>query len=386
MSALRIAVCGLIGQYPLGGTAWVYAQYLLGLRALGHDVYYLEDTGQWPYDPVGGGRDHAFRHNVGYVRDVMAWAGLQDRWGYRVMTSPDWAGMGERRVREVLDSADLVIDVSGAAADPAALRGRRARLVYVDTDPVFTQVRIAAGQLELKRRVDAFDLHFSFAERWDDPLPETGHAWRPTRPPVVLDAWETDERPVPARFTTVMNWTSYKPVSYAGRTYGQKDVEFTRFLDLPGAVRPATLEVALTAGKTRRPPRELLAHRGWRVVAATAACPDPQSYRRYLQGSAAEWSVAKHGYVLGASGWFSDRSACYLAAGRPVVVQDTGLRDVPTGTGVLTFSDRDGAAAAMQSVQADYPRHAAAARAIAAEHFGADRVLGALVAEAMAHA
>jgi hypothetical protein len=181
-----------------------------------------------------------------------------------------------------------------------------------------------------------------------------------------------------------MNWTSYKPVVYGNRSYGQKDLEFVRFQDLPRLIAPTALEVAVNAGKTRRTPRHLLAHKGWRVVDPAKVCPDLDSYRDYIEASKAEWSVAKNGYVVGRPGWFSCRSACYLAAGRPVAVQDTGFGAVlPTGEGLLAFSTMEEAVASIKEIEANYERHAKAAREIAAEYFDASKVLPRLIDEAI---
>jgi hypothetical protein len=203
-----------------------------------------------------------------------------------------------------------------------------------------------------------------------------------------------------------MNWTSYKPLTYRGQIYGQKDVEFKRFLELPGKVSRAVLEIALS--KTQHvnwqtddgsippavrqqalnnpqwTPHDLLVHTGWRVVNATEVCPNFDSYRRYIESSKAEWSVAKNGYVMGQPGWFSCRSACYLTAGKPVVVQDTGFDAVlPVGEGILPFRTLEEAAAAIYEVECNYTRHAKAARAIADAYFDSDKVLTRLIDEAM---
>jgi glycosyltransferase involved in cell wall biosynthesis len=182
-----------------------------------------------------------------------------------------------------------------------------------------------------------------------------------------------------------MNWTSYNPVVHEGRTYGQKDVEFVRFLDLPRQVAPTVLEVAVNEGKTRRTPRALLAHHGWRVVDPAQVCPDLDRYRAYVESSKAEWSVAKNGYVVGQAGWFSCRSACYLAAGRPVVVQDSGFGSVlPVGEGLLAFTTMAEAVEAIRDVEARYARHAESARAIAETYFDAAKVLARLIEESFA--
>jgi hypothetical protein len=412
-SCLRIVVTGLIAQHRrLGGVAWDYAQYPAGLARLGHDVYYLEDSGEWPYTVDGG----PFRENwiafdctpnIEHLDAVMKRFGLAGRWMYRFPVKPRWFGLPHRKRREILASADLVINVSGTLKRPQDYGGA-ARLVYIDSDPVFTQVKLnqPRGQIKFQRRVAAHDVYFSFGERLEAAVPPTPQEWKPTRQPILLDEW----RPrAPRRdvFTTVMSWTSYKPLRYARRAFAQKDVEFKRFLELPMAVRPTRLEVALAktqhvnwqhngtplpsrvaalmAGQRNWTPQELLRRTGWRTVDAASACPDLERYRRYIESSKGEWSVAKHGYVVGRPGWFSCRSACYLAAGRPVVVQDTGFAGIlPVGEGVLVFSTLDEAVAAIREVEADYTRHARAARAIAEEYFASDVVLSRLVEEAMA--
>jgi hypothetical protein len=380
---LRIVVTGLIAQYPLGGVAWDYLQYALGLARLGHEVYYFEDTGQWPYNPQEGGVSEGCEFNVRYLAEVMARFGLGERWAYRFPWESQWFGLPDGRRAEVLASADLLINVSGSLADPTEYR-RIPRLAYLDSDPVFTQVKLARGQQDFRRLVDAHDAYFTFGETLSDAVPETGHRWRPTRQPIVLDEWHP-QKPRPDVFTTVMNWTSYKPLEYAGRSYGQKDVELMRYLDLPSAVEPAVLELAVAAGKTRRTPYDLLARKGWRLADPDRVAPDLDSYRTYIETSYAEWSVAKNGYVEGRSGWFSCRSACYLAAAKPVVVQDTGFSALlPVGEGLVPFRTAEEAAAGIAEVRGHYHRHSAAARAIAEEYFGSHAVLSRLVDEAFA--
>jgi hypothetical protein len=181
-----------------------------------------------------------------------------------------------------------------------------------------------------------------------------------------------------------MNWTSYDAETFEGRTYGQKDMEFKRFLDLPGMVAPAALELAIGAGKNEATPYELLSGKGWKLVDPFHVCHSLDAMRDYTRSSKAEWSVAKHGYVAGRSGWFSERSARYLALGRPVVVQDTGFSSViPTGEGVLAFNTVEEAAAGIRAIETDYQCHSLAARAIAERYFDSDKVLAPLIEEAM---
>jgi hypothetical protein len=380
-ASLRIVVTGLLAQYPLGGVAWDYLQYPVGLQRLGHDVYYIENTGQWPFNPDEQGVSKGCDYNVQHLSTLMQRFGLGDRWAYCFPWEEQWFGMSDDRRANILATADIFINVSGVWRDPVRLREETdARLVFIDSDPVFTQVKLARGQVDFQRSVDAHDIHFSFGEAHSARIPATGHDWLPTRQPVLLDEWAIDSA-VGERFTTVMNWTSYNPVEFEGVSYGQKDIEFRRFLDLPSAVDPIQLEVAMSPGKNRQAPLQLLRHRGWRIVDPNEVCPDLDSYRRYITTSRGEWSVAKHGYVIGSPGWFSCRSACYLAAGRPVVVEDTGLESVvPTGVGVLTFSTLEEAADALRAVNGDIERHARAAREIAAEYFDSAYVLNDLLA------
>ena len=379
---MRIIVTGLIAQYPLGGVAWDYLQYVFGLHRLGHDVYYIEDTGQWPYNPAEGGVSEGCFFNVSYLADLMSRYGLGSRWAYRFPWESQWFGLDNATRMDVVESADLLINVSGTLASPSEYRSAKC-MAYIDSDPVFTQLKLARGQEDFRRMVDVHDVHFSFGECLPGTIPATGHDWRPTRQPIVLSEWRTGRthRDV---FTTVMNWTSYKPISFEGRTYGQKDSEFMRFIDLPKRVAPTVLEVAANTGKTRRTPASFLSHKGWHLVSPDDVCPDIDSYRNYIKSSYAEWSVAKNGYVVGQSGWFSCRSACYLAAGRPVVVQDTGFSSVvPVGEGILSFSTPDEAADAIAAVREDYDLHSLAARRTAEQFFNSDKVLERLINESL---
>ena len=374
MSKLRIIVTGLITQYPLGGVTWDYFQYVLGFARLGHDVYYLEDTGQWPYNPNEGGMAKDSKFNVEYLANVMKRFGLADKWAYCFPWKSQWFGISERKRSEAIQSADLIINVSGTFQKPWNYRKAKL-LIYIDSDPVFTQIKLARGQKDFSKMIDVHDVHFTFGEAFSKAVPVTGHQWRPTRQPIVLSEWHP-AKPRRDVYTTVMNWTSHNDVVYNGQTYSQKDVEFKRFLELPSRVAPTVLEIAANIGKTRRTPHDLLAYKGWRVVDPEKVCPDLDSYRKYIETSKAEWSVAKNGYVLGQPGWFSCRSACYLAAGRPVVVQDTGFSSVlPVGEGILPFRTMEEAANGIREVETNYDKHAKAARAIAEEYFDSDRVL-----------
>lgn len=379
MSRLRIVVTGYIGQYPLGGVAWDYIQFFLGLRSLGHDVYYVEDTGQWPYNPRlrGLSREPDIDFNLGYLADLFERFDASDRWAYRFFWTDEWHGISDEKRHRVLSEADLLINVSGSLGDPDLLPA--AKRVYVDTDPVFTQIKLAKGNQDLARQVDAHDVLFTVGENLE-PVEGDGRRWLTTRHPIAIAEWERPVTPPPGRFTTVMNWTSYRDLEHRGRVYGQKDRELRKFIDLPTRVPEASLELAVNEGKTRQAPRELLEHRGWRVVDPEKICADLEGYRDYILGSSGEWSVAKGGYVEGEAGWFSGRSAAYLAAGRPTLVQDTGFgATLPVGEGIIPFRTLEEAVEGLKLAIGDWERQSAAAREIAFEYFDAGKVLEGLL-------
>jgi hypothetical protein len=418
----------------MGGVTWDYLQYLLGLRQLGHDVYYLEDSGEWPYNTDGGpsGTQWAAEDcalNVACLAQIMKRFGLEGRWAYHCAPESKWFGLSDSQRNQILASADLLLNVSGTLEWREEYRRVR-RLAYIDSDPVFTQVKLALGKascampeqmticedevarqvykdaLTLCHRIAVYDVHFSLGEDFSAGVPETGLRWRPTRQPIAISEWDLS-KPSRNMFTTVMNWTSYEPLRYQGMTYGQKDVELKRFLNLPQRVPAVGLEVALSQIKHhvqwessdeglpldlpdtlrkngRYSPASLLAHMGWHVVDSMDLCRDIDSYRSYIKSSMAEWSVAKNGYVVGQPGWFSGRSACYLACGKPVVLQNTGFaRVLPVGEGMVVFANLEEAVAGIQVVQADYTRHSQAARAIAETYFDSRKVLTRLLDEAM---
>jgi len=410
--SLRIIVTGIMAQHPrLGGMTWHYLQYLIGLSALGCDVYYFEDSGLYPYDITGRLRGskgvvESRKANVAQLEAVLARYGLQDRWAYFCAPEATWFGLAERQRSEIIDSADLLINVSGSLEMPDKYRVIP-RLAYIDTDPVVSQIKYRLAEPpEFPGRVDAHDIHFSFGEI-DSPLvPETGHRWLPTRQPVCLDEWKPATTDGIA-YTTVMSWTSYSPLRWEGRQYSQKDAEFQRYLGLASRVAPIRLEVAMTPMQhpywqspldaldpelaellESRPdwqPHDLLTATGWAVVNANELCSTIDDYRNYIRGARGEWSVAKNAYVTGRPGWFSERSACFLAAGRPVIVQDTGFSDIlPVGDGLIAFSTPDEAEAGIFEAEARYRHHARNARALAEQYFDAARVLPDLIERAMA--
>ena len=375
---MRVVVTGLVGTYPVGGVAWDYLQYVIGFRGLGCDVYYLEDTGQWLYDPAAQTFTDDATRSARFLAEAFAMLdpGMASRWSLR---GPDgvYHGLDERAVEHACAGADLFLNLSGSCWLRDAYRGARVK-AYVDTDPGYSQAKLAAVEAgtadesvhfsaDLIRKHDVF---FTLGEAIGTPgctIPTVGLRWLPTRQPIALDLWPVRAAPEGA-FTTVLSWKIEPlPPTLDGQVYGGKDVEFARFRDLP-ARTPETLEMALSGAA----PRAEITAAGWRLRDAREVSSTMTDYRDYLLGSRGELSVAKNVYVATRSGWFSTRSAAYLACGKPVVVQDTGFPAyVPPGPGLHAFPTRDDAVGAC--------RHA---REMAETHFRAERVCERLLADA----
>ena len=378
-----LLLLGIVGQYPMAGVAWQAVHHLLGFRDLGWDVWYVEDSGAAPYDPRTGGVSGETDYAVRYVADVMGRIGFGERWVYLDMMRGETHGASPARLAALYREAGVIVNLCGATA-PRAEHRQGARLVYVETDPVYEQLQIALGDRSSIGFLEAHDVLFTYGENLgapDCPVPLGGLDWKTTRPPVVLSCWQQPLDAAATHFTTVASFANQgKDVTWQGQTYRwSKDENFLRLLDLPRHT-PQPLRLAM------RPPAEVEARlraAGWDLVDPGATSRDLDGYRDFIRRSRGEITVAKDIYVRPRSGWFSDRSVCYLAAGRPVVTQDTGFgRFLPTGEGLLAFSTLDEAVDAVARINADYPRHAAGARRIAEECFGAARVLGRLLADA----
>ena len=380
---MRVIITGLVGQYPFGGVIWDYLQYLLGFRALGHEVLYLEDSGAWPYDPEAGTITDDCSFALKSLKRIFGDFDLADSWVYRNGADGKFHGAGEKVARDWLRHGDLLVNVSSAGwlRDYDLRVGHR---MFIDGDPMFCQIGLLDGSDPLYAgRLRDHDSHFTFGlsvGQPDCPVPVDGIAWKPTVQPVVLEQWPRFPVPPGAPWTTVMNWASYKPKIWEGQPYGQKDLEFEKFSSLPGRVK-TPLRIAMGLGVDGKRPAERLRKMGWDLVEPQEVVPDHSSYRKFLQNSAGEWSVAKHGYVAAKTGWFSCRSACYLALGRPVVVEETGWsRHLPSGTGAVPFSSLEEAAEALDRVSRDYHRHAEAARRMAEDFFESKKVCRDLLA------
>jgi hypothetical protein len=382
---VRIIITGLVGQYPFGGVIWDYIQYLLGFRSLGHQVLYLEDSGAWPYDPVAGTITDDCSFALQSLHKIFTDFDLAESWVYRNGADGKFHGAGEKVAREWLRHGDLLVNVSSAGwlRDYDLRVGHR---MFIDGDPMFCQIGLLDGSNPLYAgRLRDHDSHFTFGlsvGQPDCPVPVDGITWRPTVQPVAIDQWPVTPVSADAPWTTVMNWASYKPKVWEGRTYGQKNLEFNRFRDLPSKTN-VPLRLAMGLGVDGQRPAQELRQLGWDLIEPQEVVPDHSAYRSFLTNSRGEWSVAKHGYVEGRTGWFSCRTACYLAAGRPAVVQETGWsRHLPSDRGVLPFTTVEEAAEGLGKVTRNYSEHSKAAREIALEFFDAKKVCQGLLRQA----
>jgi hypothetical protein len=386
---VRVVVTGLVGTYPVGGVAWDYLQYLQGFRALGCDVFYLEDTGQWLYDAAAQTFTDDAWGNARHVGDCLAAVdpALARSWALRGPNGV-WHGTDEAGVARVCRAADLFLNLSGSCWLRETYRAARVK-AYVDTDPGYTQAKLAAALAGTADESTAFsvdlihrhDVFFTLAEHFGAPdcgIPACGITWHVTRPPIALANWSPSPAPQ-GPFTTVMSWkTESAPPTLGGRVYGGKDVEFARFVDLPRHTGER-LEVAISGAA----PRARLEAAGWRVRDGHEVSRTMASYREYLAGSRGEWSIAKNAYVGLRSGWFSCRSGAYLASGKPVVVQDTGFSThVPPGPGLHVFDTVAEAVVGLAAVRADYAAACEHARAVAERYFRAEEVCARLLADA----
>jgi hypothetical protein len=364
---MKIVLAGIIARYPFGGVTWCSLMYLLGLRGLGHEVLYVEDTGECVYDPEQDALSLDPSYGTRHIHDALAPFGLGDRWSF-VNYDGTHHGLSADAVRAYCAGADLFINLSGGAWFWRDEYARIPHKVFVDSDPVFTQLAIAKGDAWYVDFFRGFDRLFTFGANIGTPasdVPTGEFTWHKTWQPVATDLWRTGEPPAAPRFTTVMTW---KTESFTD-VDGNKDREFVRFLDLPRRTAHP-IELAING------PQDLLQQHGWATVDAMSVSRSLWDYRAFIQRSKGEFGIAKHAYVSRRSGWFSDRTACYLAAGRPALVQDTGWSaHLPTGTGLLPFSTPEEALDGLDRLERDYARHARRAAEIAQECFDAARVL-----------
>jgi len=380
-----VIVWGLMGSLPVGGMIWQVLHNVVPLRRLGFDVWYIEDSDRPMYDLVRfEPTKHAPLENIERVGEYLSAVGLGDRWAMRVpgtqtvIGATDWDGL-----QRLYAKAVAALNLCGAQ-DLDDRHMAIPKRIYLQTDPVGTQIKVAEGDANSIDQLNRHNAYFTYGLRIgtkDCTIPYR-YPWKPTVPPVCLDFWGYANGPAPGgKLSTVLNWRhNDRNATWNGKTlYWSKDREFRRFFDIPSR-SPLPLELCL-GGANDTDKAEIASH-GWGIKSSTDYL-DPFAYRDFIVGSLGEFSAAKEMVVVTRSGWVSDRTVCYLAAGRPAIVQDTGIGTyLPLGTGLFTFNSNDEALAAIEAVAADYERHSRAAKAIAREYFDGERVLGKVMAEA----
>ena len=384
-SRLCIIVLGYLVRGPMGGLAWHHLQYVMGLDRLGHDVYFVEDSEDYPscYNPVTGITDIDPTYGLEFVKNIFEKVGLDTRWAYYDAHTRRWSGPCGDQIPSICSNTDLLLNISGINPLRPWFLKVPVRLL-IDTDPVFTQIKHLKHP-ENKERALQHTAFFSFGENIrlsSCSIPNDGLPWRPTRQPIVLDAWPITPGPQEGKFTTVMQWKSYRGGTYNGQRFGMKSDSFESFLALPHTTGPI-FELA-----THVPPsiQTLMVENHWATLDPKELSRDPWTYQEYIKQSKGEFSLAKHGYVVTRSGWFSERSAGYLASGRPVLGHDTGFSDwLKTDSGVIPFNTPEEALAGIDEINRNYTYHCRTARVIAEEYFDARRVLTDLLEQSFAH-
>lgn len=372
-------VAGALANKPRnGGEAWVRLSWVLGLRRLGFDVFFVEQIdGDRCVGADGRRSEFGASLNRDFFERVVDEFGLAGRAGLLADGGEEGAGLGLEALTAAAAGADLLVNLSGHLTLAPLLAGPRSSL-YVDLDPGFTQIWHAdpAVAFALPRHDHYATVGLNLGAA-GCPIPDCGRPWIPTLPPVLLEHWPSRPPPSASRFSTVATWRSPSgQLQLGGRTFGLKHHQFRRLLDLPASVPEADFELALEIHPGDAADRESLREHGWELVDPAAATPTPAAYRDYLGASGAEFSVAQGVYAETASGWFSDRTAAYLASGRPAVVEETGLpENLVVGEGLLTFTGLEGAAAAARRVVADPVAESEAARDFAERHLDSDLVL-----------
>ena len=388
MSRGLLMVGATIASFPgNGGIAWERLSWVLGFRRLGYDVVWVDQLGRGHCAHPAGADTGGYANclNIPWFERVVERFGLTGSASLIGDEGESLSGPSFAHVLELAAEAELLVNHAGDVRN-AALKQRARRAVYVDVDPGFTQLWLASGRPA--PRIEGHGLHFTIGDNVGTPaseLPLSGIEWRHTRQPVVLDDWPFADEHAVMRFTTVGRWHGtgpHGPLDEIGRPFASKGDELAKLLELPARTGLA-FEVALDSRRDDGP-RALLERRGWSVLDPASVAADPDSFRRYVQRSWAEFSVAKGAYVETSSGWFSERTARYLASGRPALVQDTGFsRTLPVGEGLLAFRTLDEAVAGARQIAADYERHRTAARRIAEEFFESDKVLTRFLGDAL---
>jgi GT2 family glycosyltransferase len=379
----KVVVLGMMTKMPVAGVVWQNLHYLLGLERLGCEAYYVETHARTPSMLMNNEDDDSSALAAEFIAAVMRRFGLADRWAFHALHDDGRCfGMSQHQLSRLYGSAELLINLHGGT-QPLPELSANGRLIYIETDPVQLQLELHHGVQETVDFLEPHSAFFTFAENWGKPdcgLPvQDRFRFIPTRQPVVLDLWP-DRSPQPADvYTTIGNWRqAWRDVTFGGERYTwSKHHEFLKYLELPERSGQA-FELALSSCPPEE--RQMLSERGWRLRDGLEVSRGIDSYRDYIAGSRGEFTVAKDQNVRLRTGWFSDRSATYLASGRPVLTQDTGFGSaLPSGEGLLGFDSLEAAVEGVAEIDGDYSRHARAARQVAREHFSHEVVLGAML-------
>lgn len=396
MKKLNIVVVGTLASDPYAGMAWMHMQIVVGLLRLGHNVYYLETTSTWPYNPEKGMRVDNPDYAVPYLKSVAEKFGIGERWAYRCSFSvnKEWFGLNKNKAEDLLANADFVFNISAATLF-AQEELKVGRLVYFGTDPVYHEIKYEQGDENVIKIIDEHSDIVTYAENIgnaDCLLPPLPRLRAKTRQPILMDMWQSGE-PTKNVFTTVGNYRqSGRDILYKGETYyWSKHHEYLKFISLPKIInQPIELATNLNVpeklihgsgtevpayGVAAKDYNHLISN-GWQLIDGPSLTTNPWTYRDYVIASYGEFSFAKDQNIRLRSGWFSERSACYLAAGRPVITQDTAFDcAIPTGVGLYSFKTMDDIIIAFENIKSDYRKNSSAARELAEEYFKAERVL-----------
>ncbi|MEB2778195.1 hypothetical protein SYJ56_22990 [Algoriphagus sp. D3-2-R+10] len=383
-----VVVGGFLGLLPIGGVVWDYIQYVIGFQWMGYDVYYLEDTKIYP---VFGRVWNDSTDTVNRLREIMKYFGLEDRYIYRDELTQQFFGRSKREYLEICKAADIFINISCSNVIREEYSHIPVRIL-LDTDPMFTQIQINSNQSfttdngNLKELAQWHTHHFTFGENIfgkDCLIPRGEFSWVSTRQPICMDFWKYKELDLSkSSFTTLMNWKVGKKLKFAGQDWGQKDVTFPLILNLPNLLPHISFKLAVsqTGGGVKGGQFYKLLENGWNLISPEEASGDHLLYQEFIYSSEGEISVAKETYVKAKTGWFSCRSACYLASGRPVVAQDTGWSEFyPTGMGLFSFTDEHEAEHAIRKISENWKAHSLGARELAKSYFDHNIVLGKLI-------
>ena len=376
---------GFMGSMPIAGVIWQHLHYIVGLQRLGHEIYYIEDSARHPYNPETFDVIEDFAYAAKILDRLAGEFDFKNRWAFcaRYLKNNPTAGLPLKKIRQLYREADAILNICGAQEFNDDLL-KSDHIIYVESDPGVEQIKIDQG---VRSTIDYLGRHhalFTFGENVgtkEFPVPTKRFKWHPTRQPVVTDLWKANRAPKRAAvFTSIANWSTsgLKDITWRGRKYlWSKSREFLRFVAAP---KKAGEVFELATNLKDRRTREKFERHGWRFASPVQISVDYWLYHDYIQQSKGEFTVAKDQYVRLNTGWFSDRSACYLAAGRPVITQETGFTKNYGGeAGLLAFRSLGEIAEAVKMINRDYAKHANAALRIAREIFEAEKVLQSLL-------